>query len=340
MRLFVAIVACLSIALSATASDGEDATITLRIADSFPTTHYIPQLGTLVYIKEVERLTKGQVKFQYFPAEQIGKAKDMLSLVLSGVTDIGFVGVGYTADKLPLSGVAELPGGSATSCRSLQAYWKLANGVLKTKEYDPLGVRVLFTLMPPAYNLYSRKRPIATLADLAGMKMRTGGGAIDLLAQKMKAVPVDISGPDMYEGLSRGTIDGAMLPVDAVVGRGLVPLLQYATVHQNFGTFDATFMISQKKFASLPPNVQKALVDAGETVNQSACAGMDRERDSMTEKLRAGGVKLVTWSSADAKTVRTYEDEVALEWAQGLDRRGLPGTEVLHDFQAALQQAK
>src|SRR5436190_22020196 len=98
----------------------------LRVADSFPAGHYIPETSAKPFMAEVTKATTGAVTFEYFPAEQLGKAKDLLSLTISGVADIGYIAPSYISDKLPLSAVAELPGQFPTSCAGTEAYWKLA----------------------------------------------------------------------------------------------------------------------------------------------------------------------------------------------------------------------
>src|SRR5690606_39494548 len=54
-------------------------------------------------------LSQGRIEFQYFPAEQLGKAKDLLTLVQSGAADIVDISPSYISDKFALSSVAELP---------------------------------------------------------------------------------------------------------------------------------------------------------------------------------------------------------------------------------------
>src|SRR5690606_9939277 len=82
---------------------------TFRVGDPFPTGHYIAENTIKPFMAEVEKRTNGQVKFEYYPAQQLGKAKDLMSLALSGVADIAYVAPSFVTDKLPLSVVAELP---------------------------------------------------------------------------------------------------------------------------------------------------------------------------------------------------------------------------------------
>ncbi len=310
--------------------------IKLRVADSFPAGHYIPEVATKPWMEQVTKATNGAVTFEHFPAEQLGKAKDLLSLTLSGVTDIGYIAPSYISDKLPLSAVAELPGGFETACAGSAAYWKLArDGVLAQKEFAPNGVRVLFGFVLPPYQVFLAKAKLEGLKSLEGLKIRPTSGAVEL-ARKMKAVPVQIPAPEVYEALSRGTIDGVLFPVSSILSYNLQGLLKYASVGESFGSFVVTYGISERKWKTLPPNVQKAMMDAGEATVKRACAYVDGADAKDMEKLRQQGVTLVKLPESDRKALAEMTRNNGATWADALNKRGKPGTEVFNAFRAAL----
>src|SRR5687768_16404700 len=87
----------------------------LRFADSLPANHLFTQVASKPWMEAVSKATNGEVKFEHYPAEQLGKAKDMLALV-QNVADVGLVVPAFMTDKLPLSSVVDLPGAFTTSC--------------------------------------------------------------------------------------------------------------------------------------------------------------------------------------------------------------------------------
>ncbi|KAA0890865.1 hypothetical protein [Pusillimonas sp. ANT_WB101] len=106
-----------------------DSVTTLRIADSLPNGSYIYKLVTQPFMEQVEKETNGKIKFQYFPGQQLGKAKDMLKLTQTGMADIGYIGPSYILDKMPLSSTFELPGAfSDDSCQGFKAFWNMTVG--------------------------------------------------------------------------------------------------------------------------------------------------------------------------------------------------------------------
>lgn len=328
----------LAAALAAAPAHAQDKKLVLRVADSFPQGHYLSRYATKYWMETVTATTKGAVEFEHYPAEQLGKAKDLLALTLSGVTDVGYVGTSYVSDKMPLSAVAQLPGSFATACEGTLAYWKLAkDGILAQKEFAPNGVRLLFTLVLPPYQVGTTKQKIEGLKSLEGLKIRSTGGALDAVVRKLKAVPVQISAPEIYEAMSRGTVDGGVLPFSSLFPYELHKLLKYSTIGENLGSFVANYVISEARWKKLPENVRKAMEDAGEAATKRACALVDKDQDADIEKLRQAGMTLVKLPATEHAALAALMASVGQEWAETLDKRGKSGTEVLQAFNNALK---
>lgn len=329
-----ALTAMLAVSLPAAAQE-----LTLRVGDSFPTGHYIPENTTKPFMAEVQKRTNGKVKFEYFPAQQLGKAKDLMSLTLSGVADIGYVAPSFVSDKLPLSVVAELPENFDTACKGTKAYWQLVRegGMLDKLEFAPNGLRALFVLVLPPYQIYMTKGQELTSAEsFKGKKIRTTGGAKEIAVRKLGAVPVQIPTPEVREAASRGTIDGFLFPHSSIAPYDLARHASAATFGENFGSFIVTYSISVKKWQSLPEDVRKVITAVGEEIVSAGCAASDKQDVVEIEKIKQAGVKMVTMPKADSDRLKALMAEVSQEWAAGLDKRGMKGSEVLKSFQEAL----
>jgi TRAP-type C4-dicarboxylate transport system substrate-binding protein len=311
--------------------------IKIKIADSFPTGHYIPEYMIKPLIERFKTKNMG-VDFEYYPAEQLGKSKDMLSLAQNGVVDIAYVAPAFVTDKMPLSVVAELPLNFTGSCKGTLAYWNLAKpgGLISKKDFEPNGVRLLFTLVLPPYQLVTRKA-FVNLKDLEGLKIRTTGSAKELALKKIKTVPIQIPTPDVYEALSRGTIDGMLFPFNSLPPYELHKISKFSTVGENFGSFVANYLISEKKWASLPAPVRRELTALGEELARSACSQVERDEARDIEIAKKAGIALVTLPEMDKVVLKQAMSSVAKEWAENLDRRGRSGTEVLNAFEAGLK---
>src|SRR6476619_1633364 len=127
--------------------------ITLRLAESLPAGHVIHELVAKPFMELVTKGTNGQVTFQHYPAEQLGKAKDMAQLTVAGVADVSYIVPSYSSEKYPLTAVAELPGIFDTACQRSLAIYNISHNVatLKATESGPNHLRPLVTIALPAY---------------------------------------------------------------------------------------------------------------------------------------------------------------------------------------------
>jgi TRAP-type C4-dicarboxylate transport system substrate-binding protein len=115
-----------AVLLAAASTQAAAEPLKLKIADNLPPSHFLANYATHFFMDEVTKRTGGQVTFDYYPSEQLGKAGDILSLTQSGVTDIGLVTPSVVSQKMPLSSIAEQPGSFSTSCQGTLAYFALA----------------------------------------------------------------------------------------------------------------------------------------------------------------------------------------------------------------------
>ena len=322
---------------SAIAQEGKK--INLRVADSFPTGHFIPKYSALPWMDEITKRTNGRVTFEYFPAQQLGKAPDLLNITQSGVADIGYVGMSYVSDKMPLSSVAQLPGSFTTACEGTMSYWKLAKGETLTKhEFGANKVRPLFVVVLEPYQIYTTAKEVSKPDDVKGLKLRSTGGAMDIFARKIGAVPVRMAAPEVRESLSRGTLDGLIFPNESVLSYDLQSFVKFGTKGGNFGSFVASYVVSDAVWKKIPKDVQKIMLEEGEKATANLCKEIDANIEKAQQQLAAAGVKYHPLTPAERKPFEDISNEVAQEWAEGLDKRGKPGSQVLKEFRAALAE--
>jgi len=310
--------------------------LTLRFADSLPAKHSFTNSVALPFMAEVTKRTNGAVEFQHYPAEQLGKGKDLLTLTQSGVTDIALVVGPYVAEQMPLSGVIELPGGFGTSCAGAKKLWALAvGGILDKSEMQANGIRMFAAVVQPPFQVFINKPKLDSLKDLQGMKLRTTGGPMDIMARKIGAVPVRLGAPEVHEAMSRGTIDGGVLAVVSIKSYNLTPLVKAATLNENFGSAALMYSISEKAWQRLTPEQRKTFTDVGQKVTFDACASIDADVAKDYAAMRAAGISVAAMGAADKAAMQKAADEVGAEWAKGLDGRGKPASAVLKAFREA-----
>jgi TRAP-type C4-dicarboxylate transport system substrate-binding protein len=311
--------------------------IRLRVADSFPKGHYLVKLILEPWMEAVSKRTNNAVTFEHYPAQQLGKAADMLKLTQTGVADIGYVAPAYVSDKMPVSEVAMLPGAFEHSCQGTLAYLKLAkNGVIAEQDYAGNNIRLLLAVSLPQYRIFTVKQSVKDVGDVTGLKLRSTGGAQDLTLRALGAVPVRMAAPDAYESLSRGTMDGLLFPLESVVAYGADKLVKHATDGVGFGSFIVAYSISESAWKKLSPEIQKAMVDVADEIIPSACQEVQKADETTKKSMEAGGVHFETLPPETRVKFKDLMKGVAKTWADGLDSRGKRGSDALREFDAAV----
>lgn len=314
--------------------------IKLKVATFLAANHFQVVNGSQVWMDEVKRLTNGRVEFEYYPAEQLGKAAKLMELMKAGVIDIAEVAPAYVTDKLPLVGVIEMPGLTDSSCAGAKALRQLSEpgGLIYNADFKTNQVRPLTFFIYPPYKLQMATRPINHVEDFKGLKMRVSGGAMGLVADRLGSVAVRMASPEIYESLSRGTIDGLFFSLISVKQDSLQTIAKNTTLGYSFGTPSVVMSMSDQKFASLPKDVQEAFIKAGPVADQNYCRYVDGMEQQLEGEFVKEGIKVSHFSDEEKKKLDTLLAPIGTEWAAGLDARGKPGTKVLQAYREAVSE--
>ncbi|SEQ60256.1 TRAP transporter substrate-binding protein [Thalassovita taeanensis] len=299
------------------------ATETLRYAHFMSANSWQNKVIFEDWAAEVEKQAGGAVDVQVYPAQTLGKAVAGYDNAVTGIADIAWAVPGYTAGRFPLSQVMELPGlfktGEVGSC----AFQKLYDSGSLDKEFE--DTHVLFVHTHDPGHLHTSKKPVYTLEDMKGLKLRRPTQVVGELLKNLGAEPVGMPAPNTYEALQRGAIDGYMLPWESVDSFRLDELTGYHTI---FGFYALAFVstMNKAKYEALSPEA-KAAVDANSGMKWAVTAGKGYD-DAGAETLARLETESTVIRLEDAE--RAHWDEAAQKatdsYISYLDEQGLPGT--------------
>ncbi|PRX10750.1 UNVERIFIED_ORG: TRAP-type C4-dicarboxylate transport system substrate-binding protein [Martelella mediterranea] len=315
--------------------------ITLKLATFLPPTHYGVTEGSDVFIKDVEELTDGAVDIEFYPAEQAGKARQLIELVKFGAVDIAEIGTGYVSSgELPLLGVLEVPGLVDSVCAGTRASRAIGDpgGPLYENDLKPAGLRVISYYVYSPYGPAASRRKIESVDDLQGLKMRNAGGLMELTVGKVGGVPMKLTSPEVTQSLQRGTLDAVMMSFAAVESYGYDEYAHYGATGYSMGTPGVFAMMSESRYQSLPEDVRAALDEAGKRAEENFCAFSEKDEARAIKDLQSSGrMEIYTWSDEDVATLDTTLASISEDWTAQLDARGKPATETLNMFKQALE---
>jgi TRAP-type C4-dicarboxylate transport system substrate-binding protein len=287
------------------------------------------------WARMVEERSKGRLKVTIYPGGTLGKPADHWDMVTDGIADIGFGTHNYTAGRFPLTSVGDLPFIFKTAKGGSRAVWELYRRHLK-KEHE--GVKVLWLFIHPPGQFHMTKKPVKTLEDLSGMKIRAPGGQVAAVVRALGAVPVTMAAPDTYNALERGVVDGTVFPWEAIFGFKLSEVIKHHTVANLYVT-TFFFTMNQKKYDGLPPDLKKVIDDlSGAWGAEFAGAAWDKgEEDGITAARKAGAA---TYTLPPAERQRWIQKAKPVEdtWIAGMEAKGLPGRQVLADLRELVKK--
>ena len=299
------------------------------------------QQAAKVFMDKATELSNGEITFEYFPAEQLGKGAEMLRLLQTGVADIAHVSPAYITDKFPLLTVSELPGMPLDSCALANAVYDMAQpgGLLYESEFKPNGVRLLLAGNLGPYSILTTQKPIATVADLAGLNIRTAGGPMEMTANELGANAIRMSGSETLPSLSRGTLDGLLWPIPLVVDWGLEGALTQMTPNLSTGSFVVTYSISDNVWDGLTESQQAALTEAGKFATAQYCGFVNETWASSRDQLETvHGITATELSDDEIAKAQARFYIVNEKWVEGLKGRPISSQDVYDDFVKRVSQ--
>lgn len=302
----------------------------LRLADEYSTVHPFAEEGVSVFIDALENSPSNPVDVDYFPAGQLGGARDLVELAGSEAVDVTVAAPAYSSDKFPLSTVIDLPGITNSSCVLSDALDPMmSEGGLLFDEYQERGLRPLFMASIPGYEITTANRIVEHPEDVEGLVLRSTGGAIDRSMRELGAAGASMPASEMYEAISKGVVDGTVIGPVSMRPYKLDEVIHYSTRGANVGGITIPYVISESAWQRLGDEQQRTVEQAADTASSSLCAALDEQRQEAEEEMEDQGVVFTdvteVASTEWADTLAVVQDG----WLDEMDSRGLPGHEAL-----------
>lgn len=165
------------------------------------------ELGAKAFAQKVEFLTEGRLKVHVFTGGTLGKALNVSETVKNGIAQAGHTWMGYDWGKDKTTVVFGGFAGSMDSERML--HWLYEGGGLqmwRDFRMEEFGVVSMPLFIRTAEAFLHSNKPVRTMADLNGLKLRTAGAWLEI-SKSMGAAPVTMPGAEVYTSLERGAID-------------------------------------------------------------------------------------------------------------------------------------
>jgi TRAP-type transport system periplasmic protein len=323
--------------LAAALSQPAAAQTTLTMSSWVSPSHLLTKDVLAVWGQQVEQATNGRVKVQMLPKHP-SAAPGTFDAVRDGLVDISYVTASYTPARHVLPLLAELPGSGGTSVINSVAYsrihWKYLQ---QAGEYKGLKLLGVFTHGPG--QMFNTKRPITKVEDLAGMKIRTGGGIAEETARALGASAFVKPAPESYELLSSGVADGTFFPLESIISFKLGSVIKYATLFPGgFYSSSFGFFMNEDKWNKLSKQDQDAITSlSGEKLAVLAGKAWDATDAAALEEMKKVGIQITNPSPEFVKGVQDRSKPIIDKWVKDATAKGVDGAKVLADFHEELK---
>lgn len=336
MRLGGLVIAAAAFALGALTigpSGAEAQQFQFKYTDYNPPDNFITDEITR-WSKEIEDKSGGRVKIDIFPSSQMGPVPRQYDLVRTGVADFGFILIGSTPGRFPLTELSQLPGLFTTAYSGAVSLQETYPKYL-AKEFA--GVKMLYLFSGPNLPLLT-KTPVHTLAEAKGMRIRQPDTVHARLIEAMGGAPVGVGPTEVSDALNKGTIDGVIMGYSGVTAFQLHHVARYST-EWSTGVVAFAMVMNQDSYDKLPDDIKKVIGDTtGMTGAKRGGAEFDRD-DKLSRKVTSdAGVQFIESTPDDAKQLQALADKIAKDATDALEAKGLPGREYLAALEAARDQ--
>ena len=329
------------LAATAMMSSAQAQEVVLKVA------HFLPPMSTMhsrfivPWCDKIEAESKGRMKCQIYPAMQLGGTPpQLLSQVRDGVADIVWSVPTYSAGRYTKTEVFELPFMAVNAKQGSQALWEYTQ---KNSLDEFKGIKPLFMHTTEGYVLHSNK-PITKLEDMKGKKIRTATRISARMMSAMGGTPVQMPLPQVADALSKGVVDGVLVPWEAIPATKLHEIVKYhldaPLGSPRFANTIFIFGMNQAKYDSLSPKLKK-VIDDNSGLAASAWAGeegFDKIVEPYSKLARDRGNtiaiiskdELARWEKATAGV-----DEI---WLKDVAAKGGDGKKLIDEAKALLQK--
>lgn len=284
------------------------------------------------WMEKVEKESGGRIKFEGYPAMQLGGTPVQLyDQARDGVVDIVWTLPGNTAGRFPRIEVFELPFMMNNAEATSKAYWEYFQTQCPD-EFKDTHVIALQVHGPGMFHTAAKQ--VRAAADLKGMKVRGPTRQVTKMLGTLGAIPVGMPLPQIPDALSKGTIEGCVIPWEVVPSVKVHELTKFHSEFDATGPalYTTTFVMAMNKarYESLPADLKK-VIDANSGMATSAWLGKTQQgNDAIGRKSAVDrGNSIVQISGAARDEFIKLSASVDDEWVADITKRGFDGKKLL-----------
>ncbi len=292
------------------------------------------------WCERLERASQQRMRCQIVPAMGLGgKPQELFDQARTGFVDVSWTLAGYTPGRFPSLEVFELPFMSKSADGTSRALWEYYTRYAK---HEFTEVKLLALHVHDDGLLHMRNAPVHTLEDLKGKRVRAPSRFVGRLLAALGAEPVTVPLPVMLEGIVKGSLDGTVLPWEAVPPTRLQQRVKFHTETDPLkpALYTAVLILAMnwERYRSLPPDL-RAVIDRNAGVELSTELGRLMIEGSKPGRKAAleHGNKVNTVPYGELSRWESLTPPLYAAWVEEMNKQGRPGMDLLLDARALIE---
>ena len=286
--------------------------------------------------EQLEKGSGGRIAVKRFPSAQMGPTPQHYDFARTGQADVTWFLHGGTPGRFPLTEIVNLP----FMVGSAEVGIKVLNdSQLRAKYLDAehKGVKILMLLTHQPGGPHTTRKPIRTLDDFKGLRLRFASPTVRDFVQALGAAPMGVQPTEVSDQLQKGTLDGAFMDYGgAGIAFKLGGIIKYSTELYSYVTSFGIAM-NQDFWNKLPPDLKKLVMDSVTGKEKEVGQAWDALDVPGKKFLVDGGAEAIRFSPAENARVRKIGAEVSEAKIKELEGKGLPARAV-YDMMRSLAE--
>jgi TRAP-type transport system periplasmic protein len=332
-RLFTRSALAVGMLCSAWAAQAE--TITLKVHHFLGPQSIQHTTMLKTWCDNITKDSNNRLNCQIFPAMQMGGTPPQLfDQAKDGVADVVWTVAGYSAGRFTRSQVFELPFMMTNADATSRAAWDFVQKYA-LDEYKDVKLLAIHVHGPGVF--FTKNKPIQKMEDLKGLKVRGPTATVTKMLGMMGATPVGMPVPAVSDALSKGVIDGAVIPFEVAPGLKVHELTKFSTETDKHAPalYTTVFVVpmNKAKYESLPADL-KAVIDKNSGREFSAFLGRTQEGNDVPSRkvfAETPGYTMTTIAPAELDRWKKATSTLDDEWVADMNKKSLNGQAMYDD---------
>jgi len=291
---------------------------------AYPATNF-HSVNLMEFAADVDKATGGKLKITVHPGASLFKAPEIKRAVQGGQAQIGEVLISNFANEWAPFGADALPF-LADSYDASTKLWRVQKPMFEKKLAEQ-GLMALFAVPWPPQGVYSKK-PLASGADMRGVKFRAYNPATSRIAELMGAQPVTVQAAEVSQAFATGVADSMISSGSTGWDSKLHEHVKYWYDTQAWLPKNVV-LVNRAAFTALDKPTQDAVLKAAAAAEERGLAASKRANVESLDKLKGGGMQILPPPAALTADFRKVGETLLKEW---LEKTGAEGQQLVDAY--------